>query len=39
MKSEQAELERLRKETAKLHMKRDLLKKAAAYFFSVTCLL
>ena len=27
-----AELERLRKENAKLKMERDLLKKAAAYF-------
>ena len=32
MKPEQAELERLRKENAKLKMERDLLKKAAAYF-------
>ena len=32
MKPEQAELERLRKENAKLRMERDLLKKAAAYF-------
>jgi transposase len=32
MKTEQAELERLRKENAKLRMERDLLKKAAAYF-------
>lgn len=32
MKPEQAELERLRKENAKLHMERDLLKKAAACF-------
>ena len=32
MKPEQAELERLRKEVAKLKMERDILKKAAAYF-------
>ncbi|VTU45713.1 hypothetical protein SRS16P2_00289 (plasmid) [Variovorax sp. SRS16] len=32
MKPEQAELERLRKENAKLRMERDLLKKAVAYF-------
>jgi len=32
MKPEQAELERLRRENAKLRMERDLLKKAAAYF-------
>ena len=32
MKPEQAELERLRKENAKLCMERDLLKKAATYF-------
>jgi transposase len=32
MRSEQAQLERLRKENAKLRMERDLLKKAAAYF-------
>ena len=32
MKPEQAELERLRKENAKLRMECDLLKKAAAYF-------
>lgn len=32
MKPETAELERLRKENAKLKMERDLLKKAAAYF-------
>jgi transposase len=32
MKPEQGELERLRKENAKLRMERDLLKKAAAYF-------
>ena len=32
MKPEQAELERLRQENAKLRMERDLLKKAAAYF-------
>ncbi len=32
MKPEQAELERLRKENAKLRIERDLLKKAAAYF-------
>ncbi len=32
MKPEQAELERLRKENAKLRMERDLLKKAATYF-------
>ena len=30
MKPEQAELERLKKENAKLRMERDLLKKAAA---------
>ena len=32
MKPENAELDRLRKENAKLKMERDLLKKAAAYF-------
>ena len=32
MRPEQAELERLRKENAKLRMERELLKKAAAYF-------
>jgi|SRR6218665_1934912 len=32
MKPQQAELDRLRKENAKLRMERDLLKKAAAYF-------
>jgi transposase len=32
MKPEQAELDRLRKEVAKLRMERDILKKAAAYF-------
>ena len=32
MKPEQAEIERLKKENAKLRMERDLLKKAAAYF-------
>jgi transposase len=32
MKPETAELERLRRENAKLRMERDLLKKAAAYF-------
>jgi len=32
MKPEQAEMERLRKEVAKLKMERDILKKAAAYF-------
>ena len=32
MKPERAELDRLRKENAKLKMERDLLKKAAAYF-------
>ena len=32
MKPEQAQLERLKKENAKLRMERDLLKKAAAYF-------
>lgn len=32
MKPEQAELERLRKEVAKLRMERDILKKAAAFF-------
>jgi len=31
MKPEQAEIERLRKEVAKLKMERDILKKAAAY--------
>ena len=31
-KPEQAELDRLRKEVAKLKMERDILKKAAAYF-------
>ncbi len=32
MKAEQAEIDRLRKEVAKLKMERDILKKAAAYF-------
>ena len=32
MKPEQAEIERLRKEVAKLKAERDILKKAAAYF-------
>jgi transposase len=32
MKPGQAELERLKKENAKLRMERDILKKAAAYF-------
>ncbi len=32
MKPEQCELDRLRKEVAKLKMERDILKKAAAYF-------
>lgn len=32
MKPEQAEIERLKKEVAKLKMERDILKKAAAYF-------
>lgn len=32
MKPEQAEIERLRNEVAKLKMERDILKKAAAYF-------
>lgn len=32
MKPEQLELERLRKEVAKLKAERDILKKAAAYF-------
>jgi transposase len=32
IKPENAELDRLRKENAKLRMERDLLKKAAAYF-------
>jgi len=32
MKPEQAEIERLRREVAKLKMERDILKKAAAYF-------
>ena len=32
MRPEQAELERLKKENAKLRMERDILKKAAAYF-------
>ena len=32
MRPEQPQLERLRKENAKLRMERDLLKKAAAYF-------
>jgi transposase len=32
MKPEQAEIERLKRENAKLRMERDLVKKAAAYF-------
>ena len=32
MKPEQAEIERLKKEVAKLRMERDILKKAAAYY-------
>ena len=32
MKREQAEIERLKKEVAKLKQERDILKKAAAYF-------
>ena len=32
MKPEQAEVDRARKEVAKLKMERDILKKAAAYF-------
>ena len=32
MRPEQAELDRLKKENAKLRMERDILKKAAAYF-------
>ena len=32
MKPEHAEIDRLRKEVAKLKMERDILKKAAAYF-------
>ena len=32
MKPEQAEIERLRREVAKLKMERDILKKAAAFF-------
>lgn len=32
IKPEQAEIERLKKEVAKLKMERDILKKAAAYF-------
>jgi transposase len=32
LKPEQAEIERLKKEVAKLRMERDILKKAAAYF-------
>jgi transposase len=32
MKPEAAEIDRLRKEVAKLKMERDILKKAAAYF-------
>jgi transposase len=32
IKADRAELERLKKENAKLRMERDLLKKAAAYF-------
>jgi transposase len=32
MKPEQAEIERLKREVAKLKMERDILKKTAAYF-------
>jgi transposase len=32
MKPEQAEVDRLKKDNAKLRMERDILKKAAAYF-------
>jgi transposase len=32
LKPEQAEIDRLKKEVAKLRMERDILKKAAAYF-------
>jgi transposase len=32
VKADQAEIERLKKEVAKLKMERDILKKAAAYF-------
>jgi transposase len=32
MKAEQAEIDRLKKESAKLRMERDILKKAAVYF-------
>jgi len=32
MKPQQAEIDRLKKEVAKLKMERDILKKAAAYF-------
>jgi transposase len=32
MKPEQAEIDRLKKENAKLRMERDILKNAAAYF-------
>ena len=32
MKPEQAEIDRLKRENAKLKMERDILKKAAAYF-------
>jgi transposase len=32
MKPEQAEIDRLRKEVAKLKMERDILKKAAAFY-------
>jgi transposase len=32
MKPEQAEIERLKRENAKLRMERDILKKVAAYF-------
>lgn len=32
MKPEQAEIEKLKREVAKLKMERDILKKAAAYF-------
>ena len=34
MKPEQQEIDRLRKEVAKLKAERDILKKAAAYFFA-----
>jgi transposase len=37
MKPEQLEIERLRREVAKLRAERDILKKAAAFFARVTC--